>query len=790
MYCTNCGTKNQETAKYCIDCGYKLPDKHCSACGTLLLKSQKFCVNCGKPVAEKENSRGYAKPPSNLAANPSFPATVAWKPSRSVLIAVLCIAAALVVIASLLLGRLPGDYTGQLRLGTSQFIAGDTIGPEGGEIFFGDSASGPDSFMIAVPEGAYPDYVDFSISAAPVISHTFGNDFEAASPLITIDNGHVFANVPLIVTVPIQKTDDEFAMGFYYDIDTGELEGIPCIEQSNDSIVLLTRHFSRIIISKIKKGRIVGTVETGFQPGVDDFQMPNYGSSVTMGNCNGQSVAAIFYYYNKGRIGWNNEPLYGQFDNNGLNQTPSLWEDDASAIRLCTAMQTTLTSNLLAGSEDISFYNSLYGNDDELTYYCFAYTMQITGKPQLMFISQSDENIKPGETKSEHAMIVYKIVNNVLYVADPNKPADGERTVGLDLRAGAEPKFKPYYSGDNASVMAAGEKEYVKFGYFGVFSLVDWGTVSDYWNRTMDGEDVGAGIFPQDVQIEVALDKDGEGSYTTAALTDGMVLTDAGTANLGLNSAGMFACRLRNPNPDERVTLYIGDVPAGELSSGWTTVMLAEGENDIGIYHERRRPSDGEYGYVNFKRYSVYYGEGYVTPPPAETDISVPTEIVIPPEPTDAVIPPDPTEEIIVDDTDPFVGTWQESYSDVYLQFVGHSGWEPGGEVLNDFLISIFNTNPTAQFSFNVEKTEGGEYVLPPVYEMYDGNSITIDNENGVVYIQRSNSTYGTRIQCQGTLSPDGRTIDGGCYLYYGSDGDGDGIEDAFFTGRWTAVLG
>ncbi|CVI65448.1 Lectin C-type domain protein [Clostridiales bacterium CHKCI001] len=58
MQCSNCGTENKDTAKFCKACGAKLLDEQkkvetkqkCKFCGSELDPSMKFCKHCGQPV--------------------------------------------------------------------------------------------------------------------------------------------------------------------------------------------------------------------------------------------------------------------------------------------------------------------------------------------------------------------------------------------------------------------------------------------------------------------------------------------------------------------------------------------------------------------------------------------------------------------------------------------------------------------------------------------------------------------------------------------------------------------
>lgn len=48
MVCSNCGTDNKETARFCKYCGSKLNLKRtCPACGNIAGENAKFCKKCG-----------------------------------------------------------------------------------------------------------------------------------------------------------------------------------------------------------------------------------------------------------------------------------------------------------------------------------------------------------------------------------------------------------------------------------------------------------------------------------------------------------------------------------------------------------------------------------------------------------------------------------------------------------------------------------------------------------------------------------------------------------------------
>ena len=62
--CSQCGTPASQERKYCIECGYRLPDKtlydvylehhaYCPVCETVLTETMEFCPQCGIKIERK-----------------------------------------------------------------------------------------------------------------------------------------------------------------------------------------------------------------------------------------------------------------------------------------------------------------------------------------------------------------------------------------------------------------------------------------------------------------------------------------------------------------------------------------------------------------------------------------------------------------------------------------------------------------------------------------------------------------------------------------------------------------
>ncbi len=150
-------------------------------------------------------------------------------------LAILCMGFLVFLVVGNLLDKGSKDIgrTGEIKLEDPVYRGTTGVEPSGGTLRIEKPESSISGFEIDVSEGAYPHAVDFAVHETAIESHTFGDDFNPVTPLITVENGGVWADIPVEVTVPIEKQDDELALGFYYDRELGTLEAIPFLDQTN-----------------------------------------------------------------------------------------------------------------------------------------------------------------------------------------------------------------------------------------------------------------------------------------------------------------------------------------------------------------------------------------------------------------------------------------------------------------------------------------------------------------------------------------------------------------------------
>jgi hypothetical protein len=357
--------------------------------------------------------------------------------------------------------------TGTIKTGSAVTLSDTKIEPSGGTITVNKPGDPLNGMKITIPAGAYTAGKQFKVSYAPVESQTFGKDFNPITPLITVNNGGEYAGDVIEVKVPVKVPAGSFAMGFMYDPVSQKLEGMTTISRDADSITLATMHFSSFVLSSIAETALQSDVDSGFRPGVDDWKLPNEGSAITPnGNCSGMSNSAMWYYLTK--PDGKNAHLYGRYDNNG-NQpaTPDFWRDDSLAYRFVSVCQ----------HDDLGTYQDwlytklrdLRGYDDALNFSLFAYSMKMTGEPQYVYVA---------DNLSSHAMVIYRIKDGRLYIADPNFKGDTERKITF-----SGGKFTPY----------SGVKVYNRIGYMAKSVSSDWNKIAQRWtefkNKTIGKEE-------------------------------------------------------------------------------------------------------------------------------------------------------------------------------------------------------------------------------------------------------------------------------------------------------------
>ena len=473
--------------------------------------------------------------------------------------------------------NLASPVLGALTLGDSEPVASLPIDASGASVTVSASGQAWNGLTVDVPAGAWTGST-LQITAQEITGSTFG---DLITP-ITVSGAEGMAPTPVTIQIPATIPEDSFAMGFFYDADTGSLEGMPLVTEDGTSLTVATEHFSSYFGGSVKKAKLPETIDSGFRPGTDDWQFVNWGSYISsQGQCAGQSLTEAWYYMERRKKSTDTQPLYGLYDNNGGIKTPDLWQDDGKGIRLANVAQIQFEAGegTQAGEDALRLWNA---RADQTQYNAFRYAMKATGEPQLILIWDEAE-------KSGHAMLVYRVSPNGLFVADPNYPG-GYRLVPFDSSTG---KFGTYLSASNARDIAEGNgTTYALFIFAAKTAMVDWATLGADW-AAFDAGTIGNGQFPA-YSLQVL-----DASANWVPLTDGYRTSEstldirvADTAHKGVTKLSVYRGTSSKAVQTEVTT---------------ASIDLDEGDNPLGILVKGNKPGEA-LSWVDFVRLTVVLG--------------------------------------------------------------------------------------------------------------------------------------------------------------------------------------
>ena len=493
----------------------------------------------------------------------------------------------------------------------------------GGELIFelGDDVG---DVTIDVPAGAFGETISFTVALEPFEPVNPPVLLNAVTPLIHVDNGDAPAAMPLAVSIPIDiDTTTEFAMAFYYDVETDTYDAIPTLSLSDDEIVIGTTHFSSIVVSKVMHSQLLEMVlmnpsqfDTGFRPGVDDFPFDNYGSEVAIGgHCAGQSLA-MSWYYTERKLKHGDANLFTRFD----NETPEIWYDDMDAYRFASILQSKFDFN----SDAFDYYFDLLEAADHERFFSFAYALHMTKRPQLfaIYTTKIDPTTQKMDVDNGHAILVYKLEYNVnryeLHLADPNFSGDASRMVTYDETNG----FGTYFSGENAEDIANQKGiTYTEFTHMGQSALVDYKTIASYYQQVLDGT-IGDDVY-KSVSYEY-LDQDEFGNLIWRPLSDN--LTYQGFAIEDQLAANEIVIRATSNHTDYLITPIHNDSWLTSIYTNSGTkvqvrIPLDPGANDVGLIHwyQYREKSVDPYS----SQYNAYHSYAITLDPESVEEIDL-----------------------------------------------------------------------------------------------------------------------------------------------------------------------
>lgn len=441
-----------------------------------------------------------------------------------------------------------------LELGETTILGSASVNANGSVLFVDTPGDPLDGLEIDIPQGAYQEEINFTVSHQPITSYSGNENFDPVTPLISIENSGDYSDEVITMKIPVTIEDGYHYMAFYYDKTTGALEGIPEVDHDSTSLTIATRHFSDIVINRQLYRLFFGhdAIDSGFKVTQDNWPFENPVTYLSPGICSGMSIASL-YYYNEIKKQKAYPPLFGFYDNG----TSDFDIDDDQAIKLCSTIQ-GWNINGLAKSE---------GKEDIWVYFQFIHSILLTGSPQYVSIFNEDDTIG-------HALVVYKKSGNDLYVADPNSPEKQDEKIEFEW--GSDP--------------ATTDPKQLT----GSFKPIDL-----KWNNSTNTTFL---IGYPEYELKI-IDKDASSTERESDLTDNYETTNS---VIKIKYVDFYV------DTSERITAYSNGSTTGKTNGTQTIeITLNPGDNNIGLLLETNKHfekyNETLWAWTDFKYFNIKY---------------------------------------------------------------------------------------------------------------------------------------------------------------------------------------
>lgn len=503
----------------------------------------------------------------------------------------------------------PNNTAGNIQTGPSVDLTSQTVGSGGGTIKVTKAGDPLNGLELTIPPNAFTQSENVKISYSSITNHQLGEFFNPISPLIKVQYDGGYADKVVKLKIPINLQAGNFAMAYYYNKNTGELEGIPIDELASDHIIIETRHFmtrramsklghvndifdndAEIVVASVGENKLNGQtiIDSGFRPGTDDWEFINWGSYVAdKGHCAGQSITSMWYYIDKKKKG-GALSLFHNFDKvNDATKPNLLWQDNRKGYRFASTIQKDFDWDTWVTDIEVQTSNP------DITFKAFALSILQTKEPQFVLIRKST-----GKHEG-HAMVIYKVdyPNKKLYVADPNFPANRatDGTYSERIIEYKNNKLGPYISGLTAA--DEGSISFDQIGYFSKTSYVKWEQMAARWVE-FDAGIIGQDRFPTYKLFVDKINGDELGdTYSTSKIR--IVVLNRSTDCLKFLPGTDRLQRLEVFDEQGNSFGRFNDIP-GDVDFGSYTLDLKPGANKLGFYVMGAKDSTSTY-FVDFK---------------------------------------------------------------------------------------------------------------------------------------------------------------------------------------------
>ncbi len=362
---------------------------------------------------------------------------------------------------------------------------------------------------IELPAGAYPTTTQWTVTERPSRRPPLPEGLSQTGILFTIGNEQAYAARAFMVRIPVPAADRDNTVAFMHDPATGTFELLPLLGTDTSGIVVASRHVSAdrllqatgtaaraglragstatgarqttvsafgeidILLVTADPALLAGSAMSSFQPGVHDWEFPNYGSWLEpLGFCSGATTLVLYHHYTRGGA-----PLFGTYVRPGAE-----WFENTQGIRMASMVQ--YRTNWLAFDQQVEelFERAESSGLGRPRTQALALTaaIQLTGLPQYLSIFQA------GFTAG-HAIVAYGTSAGTFHVADPGYPGVGQ-TIEYD-----GVNWVPFQFSTRTDIEPS---SYVQAFPHGVSALISHAEFDTQW-AAFEAGTAGDGTFPR-----------------------------------------------------------------------------------------------------------------------------------------------------------------------------------------------------------------------------------------------------------------------------------------------------
>ena len=377
--------------------------------------------------------------------------------------------------------------------------------PRSGAVLTVDAVGNPLSGLtLTIPDTALGVGAQISIGSKASKVTTLPAGFSQVGPTIVITNSVAMSTIPMVLTIPVTVQSPDTALAaFYYDPSSGTYELIPSLARTATTLSVYARHFTsdrlmlrkgsarvagknvpngarvaasyspvQVIVASVPAASLNAATNTGFTPGIDDWEFVNLGTLPESGGiCAGMSISAMYYYYAHRDLG----RLFKRFNPAGENNNTN-----TVGLRFSTVAQRNADwSNADLWFRAIHALPFITGVPAaRLHYQTLVMAMRVTQLPQYLAVRGADFS---------HAVIAFASENGVVAFADPNSPGL-RRTMTFTGNA-----FTPFPFSATAGATA---QPVTSVETIGASAMIDAAAMDATWAQVADST-IGNKIFTQ-----------------------------------------------------------------------------------------------------------------------------------------------------------------------------------------------------------------------------------------------------------------------------------------------------